>query len=503
MEKIAIIELNTLNIKLIFSYVLKNKSFLIYNEVTMPINLTKDFAPDDILKSTVVKEVVDVLGVYKKMIDQEQVSEVFAYVTDFVRRAKNVNGFLDEIFGTVNVNFKVISPEEEINYIYASTINTFNKPKALIVNVGDYSTQFLLYNRRNILEVGIVPFGATNLSDEVALTEDPEKNCDLLKAHFTSLIKDYKYIGALDEEFEVIGAGKVFLSLGSLSRRAKKYPLDVEHNYVVTKDDFNKVYSVIRPLDQTKSTKIKGIKTEDTKTISNGLSIIASVYDKMNKNSIAISKANKIDGILLNTIIPLTLEKPISDNLGYSLQVLNEYYDPKPNNSEHVYNLSMILFKQLKVLHKLNRSFVRVLRVASYLSASGKRVDYYNHEKASFNVIVNSNIYGVEHSELVLAGFVAALRDPDNFNLTDWVKYKDLVTEDDLDAVRKLAVILKLAESLDITKFSSIVDISCDILGDSVIMKTITTNDASLEIKQALTWGSEFKKAFNKKLEIL
>ena len=123
--------------------------------------------------------------------------------------------------------------------------------------------------------------------------------------------------------------------------------------------------------------------------------------------------------------------------------------------------------------------------------------------KNSFNSIISSEVYGVTHSELVLAGFVSSLRNADNFNLSDWVRYKDLVTEEQLEAVRKLAVILKLAESLDITGFARITDISCDILGDSVIMKTITEDNVDLEIKSAMLYGSDFKKAFNKNLEIL
>ena len=87
--------------------------------------------------------------------------------------------------------------------------------------------------------------------------------------------------------------------------------------------------------------------------------------------------------------------------------------------------------------------------------------------------------------------------------MSDWVRYKDLVAEDQLEAVKKLAVILRLAESLDVTGFARITDISCDILGDSVIMKTITEENVELEIKSAMQFSSDFKKAFNKNLEIL
>ncbi len=137
------------------------------------------------------------------------------------------------------------------------------------------------------------------------------------------------------------------------------------------------------------------------------------------------------------------------------------------------------------------------------MSTCGLRVTSDNPEKISFNIILASQIFGVSHQELVLSAFVSLLRNADNFNLSDWVKFKDLVSEEDLEAVKKLAVILEIAINLDCTKFGNVVDISCDILGDSVIMKTITKSEVPLEIMQAKLASNNFKKAYNKNLEIL
>ena len=45
--------------------------------------------------------------------------------------------------------------------------------------------------------------------------------------------------------------------------------------------------------------------------------------------------------------------------------------------------------------------------------------------------------------------------------------------------------------------------INCDVLGDSVIMKTEAEGDCSLEIKDALSARAEFAKAYKKNLDIL
>ena len=66
-----------------------------------------------------------------------------------------------------------------------------------------------------------------------------------------------------------------------------------------------------------------------------------------------------------------------------------------------------------------------------------------------------------------------------------------------------MRIILRIASSLDRSLSSIITGINCDILGDSVIMKTETDSDATLEINSALEVGPDFRKVFRKNLEIL
>jgi exopolyphosphatase/guanosine-5'-triphosphate,3'-diphosphate pyrophosphatase len=172
-------------------------------------------------------------------------------------------------------------------------------------------------------------------------------------------------------------------------------------------------------------------------------------------------------------------------------------------HSEQVFNLAMLLFKQLRVLHKLPRIYVKVLRIASVLHDSGKKINSADHAKYSYYSILGADVFGAGHKEIVMAAFVASLHAGADLNLAEWIKYKDLLTEEDLDAVKKLGVMLSLAEKLDRLKNSVIVDVNCDILGDSVIMKTVSTGDADYQICKALECCKDFEKYFNKKLEIL
>jgi exopolyphosphatase/guanosine-5'-triphosphate,3'-diphosphate pyrophosphatase len=182
---------------------------------------------------------------------------------------------------------------------------------------------------------------------------------------------------------------------------------------------------------------------------------------------------------------------------------LVKYYDCDEKHVEHVVGLSVQLFKQLRVLHKFSRQYLKVLKIAASLNDCGLRIRYYNHQKNSWFMILNSMISGATHREIVLAAFVACCQKREDVNLAEWQKYKDIVTEEDLDAVKKLGVLLRIAESLDRSRSGVVTGIDCDVLGDSVIMKTSVTGDAALEIREASDVNGEFKKTFRKNLEIL
>jgi exopolyphosphatase/guanosine-5'-triphosphate,3'-diphosphate pyrophosphatase len=117
-------------------------------------------------------------------------------------------------------------------------------------------------------------------------------------------------------------------------------------------------------------------------------------------------------------------------------------------------------------------------------------------------MILNSTIYGATHREIVLAAFVATTIKRDEMN-AEWARYKDIVTEEDAEAVKKLGMLLRIAQTLDRSGQGLITGINCDLLGDSVIMKTETAGDASLEIRCAMKTNAEFRRVFKKNLEIL
>jgi len=168
LEKIAVIEIKTMSVKLQVYDVVKNKYFALSKVIDMPINLTKDFYNDNFIKTNIVKDINNILTVYKSIIESYECTDVICLATNAINEAKNANGFLNELTVNSGYKFKVVDFEEECLAVYTSVINSFNRPKGLIINVGDYSTEVVLYNRRNVLSKVSIPYGYAKVYDTMS-----------------------------------------------------------------------------------------------------------------------------------------------------------------------------------------------------------------------------------------------------------------------------------------------------------------------------------------------
>ena len=504
MEKIGIIDLGSNSARLVIVNLFSEGYFVVEDELKENVRLGQDMERDGFLKPQRVAETIKTLKMFRKLCDASGVSRIIAVATAAVRRAKNQRSFLDEIQASCGIKIRVLSAEEEAVFVYRGVINTMDMPKGLILEIGGGATKIVYYNRRNIINYATLPFGAVTLTG--LFSGDglkPEEQAAKIEEFFSEQLKKVEWIGEVDTEVQMIGVGGSFRNLFKISKMVHKYPLDIVHGYTMTSGECDKVYDMIKVLDIDKKKKIKGLSAERADILPAALAIIKSFVSFFGFEKFMFSGSGLREGIMFNQALPLTEEKPISDVLNYSLTTLVKYYGCDVKHVEHVVNLSIQLFKQLRVLHKFPRQFLKVLKVAATLHDCGQRIKFYNHQRHSCYIILNAALYGVSHRDIVLAAFTACCHKKEDINLYEWSRYKDILQEDDIEIVKRLGIMLRIAESLDRAMSGTVKSINCDILGDSVIMKTEVDGDASLEIREAMRASGEFKRAFHKNLEIL
>ncbi len=504
LERIGLIDLGSNTARLLIIDVLDNGHFQIVDQLKEAPRLGEGMEKDGFLKPARIQETINTLKMFRKLCDVNGIERIIAVATAAVRRAKNQRSFLDEVSATCGIKLRVLSAEEEAMYVYRGVINTMDLPKGIILEIGGGSTKIIYYNRRNLLNYETLPFGAITLTELFAGEGlSPTEQVKKVEEFFTEKLSQIEWLKEVDPEVQLIGVGGSFRNLCRMTKIMRKYPLKTLHNYVVHEEDFYHVYDLIKSLDLDRKKKVKGLSSGRADILPAAFAAISAFKKYMNLGDMVVSGSGLRTGIMFNYAVPSTCDKPISDVLTYSLSNITNFYGCDQKHVEQVVSLSVQLFKQLRVLHKFPRQYLKILKVASYLYETGKKIGFYNFEKHSAYVILNSNIYGITHRDLVLASFVASCTGIDDINVADWSRYRDLLSDEDLSAVRMMGIILRIATCFDRSCSSVVKGVNCDILGDSVIMKTEVEGDATLEINSGMEVASDFRKIFKKNLEIL
>lgn len=503
MEKIAIIDIGSNTARIVIANILEGGYFSVVDELKEPVRLAKGMEVDGYLRPLRIQQMIKTLKSFKNLYESHKVDKVFAYATAAVRRAKNKKTFVDEVLAQCGIKLTVLTQEEEAMLVYTGVANSLDIPKGLIIDVGGASIKIILYNRRMLINHTTLPFGAVSLTDKFADIADGFERARLIEEYVGEELAKVEWFRDIDEEVQLIAVGSAVRNLGRISRRFKRYPLDMAHNYHIPMEEFENIYNTMKGVDITKPVRIKGISSARAEILPAAFSCIKAIEDASKFSEIVISGAGLREGALFRYAVPSTMDKPLGDVLGHSIYTMLSHFNMNIPHAEHVFDISLQLYRQLKVLHKLPRMYVRVLRVASYLHDIGSSFKFYDHPKHSFYLILNSNLYGIQQKDLVMAALVAGMHGSQPLEGADTQQYLALLTPEDIDAVKKLGVIVRIAECFDRSMSGVITSLTCDILGESVILKPESSSDCTLEIQDAMSAVGDFRRAFNKNLDIL
>lgn len=500
MENVAILELNCSNLKLSI-FKTNNGRYKLIEAKEQPLKLGDEITGEELLRPKTRNEILEILKIYRKMSETYGVEKIFAYATNVLQKARNYRGFIEEIYNNTGISFSLLSEEELIKYIYTSVVNGIDNSKGIIININAYTTNVIKYNRRTILASDTINCGVVNLLVD---SSGNKRSYDEMVKLVKSKIKQSQIKDICSEEMPYVGTGSAFINLGRIAKKIARYPLDLDNYYEVANNLLSKTVNFVKGLDLEKVGKIKGIDEDDASKVISSCAICDAFYSELAIPSVVISTASAKDGALLSNVV-LPVQEKFNDLLSCSLDNYYEFVKDEHSNNENVYNMAMILFKQLKVMHKLPRFYIKPLRIASYMYDSGKCINFTNFAKYGFDTILYSGVSGLTHRELLVASFICLCQDLDNFSLNEWIKYKDILLEEDLDAVRKLGVIVKLASALNASRKNIIQDVVCDILGDSIIMKTVVDSgvDPKFEIIEGMKVAPAYKKVYKKSLQII
>ena len=502
MGKLGIISLSTACARMTIINYTQGGYFIVEKELCEPLGLVKDMDRDGYLKPNRIEECMDVLRTFRTVLDFYKIENLFCIADSSFMQARNQLAFFDEIYKTLSLLFKVNDEMETMNALHSAMLYSVASPKGVVIDIEDDYICIMKYNRRTITDSTTLPFGARKIADNYLQVVDPEEKMQKMTEFVVNELKRIRWLQNIEPEYEIIGVGEAFEQASRLIRKSTHYPLDETNNFFISNKDFLTIYNLVKGLDLDKAKKLKGISEDRIDVLASGLAFIRACFSEFVPENIRVCTHGQLYGQTIRILFAQAQERPLVDVLGYSLSTIEEFY-PTATNIGDVYDVAIMLYKQLKVLHKLPKHYTKVLRIAASMCMSGKRISYANYVKNCFDVILHSEIMGATHKDIVLAAFVCATQDIDDFNATEWVRYKDIVGDEEIESIKKMGLLVRIARDLCCTGMKNVREITCDILGDTVILKTAVEYNAQLEISQAMVSAVNFRKIFKKNLQIL
>ena len=188
MEKLVVIELGVSEITFSKLKFTPNGYFTVEQQIKEPVRLTQDLARDGYIKATRIEETVSILKIFRKIMDSQGITKYLCYADPILATARNQIAFLDEIYKTVCLHFRVLTLEEQVDAIHLACLHSLPVVKGLVCQIGDDSVQLIQYNRRMIVNKCSIPFGALNLAEKFSDIASVPDKMDKMVDFITTLI---------------------------------------------------------------------------------------------------------------------------------------------------------------------------------------------------------------------------------------------------------------------------------------------------------------------------
>lgn len=231
--------------------------------------------------------------------------------------------------------------------------------------------------------------------------------------------------------------------------------------------------------------------------IVSGAVILEAVAKYLGIESVSVVNRGLRDGILVDLLYRQD-EHREDHSLADAAIVMGQRFFFDEKHARQVARLSLSLFDGLAALHQLPLSVRPYLEVAALLHDVGHAVSYERHHKHTYYLVRNADIPGLADRERELVARIARYHrrsppDPAHSGM-------DGLNPTEVRVVRKLATLLRVANSLDLSHHQPIKDFKVTNGKDGVALHLHTRHPVDLELWNVEHEVVNFRRVFGKRL---
>ncbi|QAY65116.1 Ppx/GppA family phosphatase [Paenibacillus protaetiae] len=446
-QRIAIIDIGSNSVRLVVYEKLASGSHRVIEASKRAARLSEQIDSDGKLAAEAIGKLIQTINHFLMICDHHQTKTIRAVATAAIRNAVNGQEVLETIRSQSGLQVELLSGEEEAYYGFVGMINALAVDNGFLIDIGGGSTEVSLFRNRKLEASVSFPFGCVSLTRRFGrdgmLDNDAVKE---LEAFLSAAVAKEPWISQ-HPDLPLIGVGGTVRALGKIHQAYHHYPIELNHNYQLNAADVDQLFHLLQALPLDKRRKFPGLSKDRTDVIVPGLAILRLLHRAIRAKHYLVCGTGLRDGLFHATCFPG--DPIVPDVLDFSIsQLIGLHPETQSRHAELVRRVTPLLFDELKDTHTLPRDAELLLQTASSLFRIGASIDYYAASKHSFYLIVNSQLNGLTHRQIVLAAAIASYKGKNRLR-QQLSEFRELLHEADFEGVVKLGMLLQLAMALD------------------------------------------------------
>jgi len=411
-----------------------------------------------------------------------------AVATSALREAKNKDEIIRRAREEAGLRLEVISGMEEARLITLGVL--WGKPpsaRSLCLDIGGGSTEVASALGDRPVALWSVSLGAVRLTELFGTSRSmSKKQLKLLRGYVSE---------ALTEGLPARIAGAPRAALGSAGTIGAVVGYAAPEG--TTHASARQISQAVEDLvEMSPVQRRKRFDPRRAEVICAGAVILEGLVRHLGLESVTAVQRGLREGILVDLI--RRQEAGEDHSLQDASLVVGRRFHFDEAHGTQVSRLALQLFDDLAPLHNLPASARPLLEVASLLHDIGNAVSYQKHHRHTYYLIVNAEIPGLRERERELVARIARYHrrsppDPSHSGMEG-------LGTGEVRVVRKLATLLRVADSLDRSHRQSIIRLQARLLPNAVLVRLKTRNPLDLELWDASHEAALFRRVFGRKL---
>jgi exopolyphosphatase/guanosine-5'-triphosphate,3'-diphosphate pyrophosphatase len=523
--KIAAIDIGSNSIHMVIVRAIQGQNIEIIDREKEVVRLGSGLR-DHRLSKEATERAILTLRRFKQMAQANRVDLIITTATAAVREANNADKFIERVRKEVGLDVQLLPGVEEARLIAlaVSEVTDFNKRRALIIDIGGGSTEFIITNGSEPELLMSVKLGAVRLTEKFITSDPPmlqerENLVTNIRADLTHVVSEVNQLGF---DF-VIGTSGTILNMTEAILQSEAVESGDESEFeafspTITFAQIKKLNDKLADLDIYERRGVAGLEEKRADIIIAGGLLLETILAELSVKELTQCDWSLREGVILDHLrkqnesqVAVEDAAPLlktadghlieqgnlfaaSDVRTRSVLSVARHFEYDALHSHYVAHLAARIFDDTQTLHGLGEAERKLLLYASLLHDIGYRVAHNDHHRHGLYLIKNSEMPGFTASEIAkIATIVRYHRgampkkaknkrqrrgDEDYFSLN----------RADRSTVLRLAAILQIADGFDRSHSQKVKGLHCQLQDNQLKLIVESESECDLEM-----WSAERK----------